>query len=144
MCGQRSKPEPAKSTLETIRSTKISCYMKYYNIESAKPCISLLASWLQSWTNCCSSDIKMVLFPLATQQWLRKMPDGLLVRSFGTFSSSLHWEVHLWDGLSQGAVGWLEVGRGCRCRLASGYAHPHRYHTSLGKGKGWNQASHPI
>lgn len=142
MCGQRSKPEPAKSTSETIHSTKISCSMKYYN--SPQPCISLLASWLQSWTNCCSCDIRMVLFPPAPQQWLRKMPHGLSVRSVGTFSSSLQWEGHLWDGFPREPLGAQSGAEGCRCRLASGCAHLHRYHTSLGKGKGWNQASHPI
>lgn len=82
--GQRPKPEPAKSTSE--KQNYLLCVARYfgiyYDVDSPRPCISVLALRLQIWTNCCHSDSVKVRFPLATHQWLRKVSHRFSVMHF--------------------------------------------------------------
>lgn len=82
--GQRPKPEPAKSTSEEQKY--LLCVARYfgiyYDVDSPRPCISVLALWLQIWTNCCHSDSVTVRFPLATHQWLHKVSHRFSVMRF--------------------------------------------------------------
>lgn len=91
--GQRPKPEPAKSTSEEQKY--LLCVARYfgiyYDVDSPRPCISVLALWLQSWTNCCHSDSVKVRFPLATHQRLSKVPHRFSVMHFLYGNSAAPW-----------------------------------------------------
>lgn len=86
MCGQRSKPEPAKSTSETLCSAQqdilINIMMStLHSLEfQYQPHISVSASWLESWTSCCHSNREIVRFPVVTEQSLSKVAHGVSER----------------------------------------------------------------
>lgn len=123
--GQRPKPEPAKSTSEEQKY--LLCVARYfgiyYDVDSPRPCVSVLALWLQSWTNCCHSDSVKVRLPLVTHQWLSKVPHRFSVMHFLYGNSPAPWNEKYIHETSvpreaQGAQRWAEE-RGCKLAVAA-------------------------